>query len=74
MKKKGALPAGIPRASGERNSPTGNGTFSHNQVRPCPLCIVPMSLFIASLASYSIFALWRMLFAMVLRPRWGRWI
>ncbi|KAE9367311.1 hypothetical protein N431DRAFT_66655 [Stipitochalara longipes BDJ] len=31
MKKKGALPAGIPRASGERNSPTGNGTFSHNQ-------------------------------------------
>lgn len=31
MKKKGALPAGIPRASGERNSPTGNGASSHNQ-------------------------------------------
>jgi hypothetical protein len=34
MKKKGALPAGIPRASGERNSPTGNGAFPHSQVRP----------------------------------------
>lgn len=32
MKKKAAL-AGIPRASGERNSPTGNGSFgAHNQV------------------------------------------
>jgi hypothetical protein len=41
MKKKGALPAGIPRASGERNSPTGNGA-SHNQVRPSTLFIVPL--------------------------------
>jgi len=33
MKKKGGTLAGIPRASGERNSPTGNGAFSSNQVR-----------------------------------------
>jgi hypothetical protein len=32
MKKKGGTLAGIPRASGERNSPTSNGAFSHNQV------------------------------------------
>jgi hypothetical protein len=32
MKKKGGTLAGIPRASGERNSPTGNGAFSNNQV------------------------------------------
>jgi len=34
MKKKGATLAGIPRASGERNSPVGNGAVSHNQVSP----------------------------------------
>lgn len=33
MKKKGGgTLAGIPRASGERNSPVGNGTFSNSQV------------------------------------------
>jgi hypothetical protein len=48
MKKKGALPAGIPRASGERNSPTGNGAFSHSQVRLAPFCIIPIHLWIAA--------------------------
>jgi len=48
MKKKGALPAGIPRASGERNSPAGNGASSHNQVRPSTLIIVPLCLFISA--------------------------
>jgi hypothetical protein len=48
MKKKGALPAGIPRASGERNSPTGNGAFSHSQVRLSPFCIIPIHLWIAA--------------------------
>jgi hypothetical protein len=32
MKKKAGPSAGIPRASGERNSPVGNGTFPNNQV------------------------------------------
>jgi hypothetical protein len=48
MKKKGALPAGIPRASGERNSPTGNGASSHNQVRPSALFIVLLFLSISA--------------------------
>ncbi len=33
MKKKAGPSAGIPRASGERNSPVGNGALPHNQVR-----------------------------------------
>jgi hypothetical protein len=32
MKKKAGPSAGIPRASGERNSPVGNGSFPNNQV------------------------------------------
>jgi hypothetical protein len=32
MKKKPGPSAGIPRASGERNSPVGNGTVPNNQV------------------------------------------
>jgi hypothetical protein len=32
MKKKAGPSAGIPRASGERNSPVGNGTLPNNQV------------------------------------------
>jgi len=55
MKKKGGgTLAGIPRASGERNSPVGNGAFSNNQVstlsfvsssiKPfCLLCVVVTS-------------------------------
>jgi len=57
MKKKGTNPAGIPRASGERSSPTGNGTFSHNQVRPYPFYIFLSYLFIAS---YSLCMFWRL--------------
>jgi Zn-dependent M28 family amino/carboxypeptidase len=32
VKKKGGIVAGIPRASGERNSPTGVGVPSENKV------------------------------------------
>jgi hypothetical protein len=53
MKKKGALPAGIPRASGERNSPTGNGAFSHSQVRPFHVCIIPIHVSISAASIYS---------------------
>jgi hypothetical protein len=35
MKKKAGPSAGIPRASGERNSPVGNGAFPNNQVSLC---------------------------------------
>jgi hypothetical protein len=42
MKKKGGVtPAGIARASGERNSPTGNGAFSNNQVSFHHICNLP---------------------------------
>jgi hypothetical protein len=42
MKKKGGgTLAGIPRASGERNSPAGNGASSNPQVSPFHRCIVP---------------------------------
>jgi hypothetical protein len=68
MKKKGALPAGIPRASGERNSPTGNGAFSHSQVRPPLLCIIPNHLWIAAA---SICSPEMRLFVMHHGPRWG---
>jgi hypothetical protein len=42
MKKKAGPSAGIPRASGERNSPVGNGSFPNNQVslsRECSAAI-----------------------------------
>lgn len=32
VKKKGGIVAGIPRASGERNSPVGNGVSAENKV------------------------------------------
>jgi hypothetical protein len=61
MKKKGGTLAGIPRASGEGKSPTGNGAFAHGQV--CDFCI-SISTFISILArpsdafaSYSALAL-----------------
>jgi hypothetical protein len=44
MKKKGGTLAGIPRASGERNSPVGNGASSHNQVSLIYICIMPCDL------------------------------
>jgi hypothetical protein len=53
MKKKGGTLAGIPRASGERNSPVGNGTFSHNQVRLFHICTAPIRLCIAAASIYS---------------------
>jgi len=68
MKKKGALPAGIPRASGERNSPVGNGAFSHNQVSLFHTCTVPICLCIAAA---SVCLLPAMPFVMILGPRWG---
>jgi hypothetical protein len=60
MKKKGGT-AGIPRASGERNSPTGNGTFPINQVSFYLICIIPPSR-ISSLLSSLMFC------AMIPRP------
>lgn len=68
MKKKGGTLAGIPRASGERNSPVGNGAFSHNQVSLFHTCTVPICLCIAAA---SICLLPAMPFVMILGPRWG---
>jgi hypothetical protein len=66
MKKKGGTLAGIPRASGERNSPVGNGAFSHNQVRLLHICTIPNHLCITAASISSTFAI---LFMMVLGPR-----
>jgi len=68
MKKKGGTLAGIPRASGERNSPVGNGAFSHNQVSLFHTCTVPICLCIAAA---SVCLLPAMPFVMILGPRWG---
>jgi hypothetical protein len=47
MKKKAGPSAGIPRASGERNSPVGNGTFPNNQVSLSRSCsaVIHLQLF-----------------------------
>jgi hypothetical protein len=68
MKKKGGTLAGIPRASGERNSPVGNGASSGNQVRLFHICTILIHLCITAASICSLLAI---LFMMVLESRWG---
>lgn len=67
MKKKGGTLAGIPRASGERNSPVGNGA-SHNQVSLIHSCIKPSDLCVTTTSNPHLLAM------VFISPPKGSWI